>query len=157
MKFRKSWINNCVEATVTNQFWINLLAHELQAVFYSFLPDPYYQHHLLVVEGINLLLKESIRSRCGTEFRCRLALKSHAFLIRCGSTRLVWYVYVLTLCVKMDLPWQTAHVSYIWVNGGATGVHTHTSHPPAYGPESLGILVCVNCFPDNIEQWDFPW
>ena len=57
--------------SVVYNIYFVYVAHELRAwilhysvaVLYNILPDTYYQHHLLLVEAIFLLLKENISKR----------------------------------------------------------------------------------------------
>ena len=50
-------------------YFVEIAAHELRAwllhyspvVLYKILPNAFYQHYLLLVEGVYLLLKDSIR------------------------------------------------------------------------------------------------
>lgn len=135
----KYWKGSNLTIQLGYTYGMYLLAHELQmwllhyspVVLRGILPDIYYQHHLLLVEGAYLLLKDSISNQdLEKSFK---SFKHYCYLFPS------YYGIIIAMCAHTEVAIFTAGEHYMTVC-----LHSLMHLPDCV--RNLGPLWCHSCF-----------
>ncbi len=143
--FKPQFLNGKVSVQLYRVYWSHPhhAAHELRAwllhyspiVLYKILDNEYYQHHLLLVESVYLLLQQSVRKEAVD--KCQQLLNHYCFVF--GPLYGNWYTVAIILYSYMQLIIIIGHRYMSW------NVHSLLHLPDCV--RCLGPLWAHSCFP----------